>query len=471
MSINSALFAGTSGLLANSGALAAISDNIANVNTVGYKRAVSTFDPLVEDNLSTISYSAGGVKAGSRQLITQQGVLAAANSSTDLGINGQGFFLVTPRPDDPDEVNFLMTRAGSFTPDEDGFLRNSAGLYLQGWPADENGEFNTNPSDLTLLSTVNVNAIGGAAGATTKLQFNANLDSETVGTDLTGYAVGDLAQGHRGVIGAPQPDFDADVQVFDSLGNLRTLTLLFVKDDMTAGAGPNTWTFEVIVNPATQLEAGTHTEGVVLSGELVFRTDGQLDLAASTFSNVDANGFPVISIAESTAVPAAGTAQWAVGNGAATSTIDLGFFGTNSAGGLTQLRASSSVGSTSVDGSRFGSVTGVEVDEEGIIRARFNNGIVKSIYQIPLATVPNPNGLAKESGGAYRASRDSGAMTFKQPGVAGAGSISSNSLESSTVDLAAEFSGLITTQRAYSAASKIITTADEMLEELIRMKR
>jgi flagellar hook protein FlgE len=490
MSINSALFAGTSGLLANSGALASISDNIANVNTTAYKRAITSFVPLIEDDLSTIVYSAGGVRSNTRQLVQQQGIIASANTATDLAINGSGFFLVTNDTNVTSQTDYFLTRAGSFAPDQDGFLRNTAGLYMQGWPADENGDIRTDPSDATLLETININAIGGAAEATSKLQFNANLDSATPGDAAidASYTIGSMSQflrtaaGTNPPAGAVEPHFSSDVQVFDSLGNLRNVTLAFRKlavnspADPGADVAPNNWRLEVFANPPSQIDndgtvpGSAAGDGVLFTGQLAFRTDGQLDIANSQFSNTDADGFPQIVIDASDAVAATGP-QWDYSAGAARSVIDLGFFGSNSAGGLTQLRAESSVSSTSVNGSRFGTITGVEVDQQGFMKAKFNNGIIKTIYQIPLATVPNPNGLSAEPGGAYSISLDSGEFTLKQPGIAGSGLISPQSLEASTVDLATEFTGLITTQRAYSAASKIITTADEMLEELIRMKR
>src|SRR5215472_9875754 len=156
MSINSAMLAGVTGLTANASALAATSDNIANVNTVGYKLNQTNFSDLVTA-ASTQDYSAGGVQAITTAYVTQQGLLQSTSSPTDLAISGSGFFVTTQSPTDVSATApRLFTRAGSFTVDSQGYLKNSAGLYLQGWLADTNGNINTDPSNIALLQPVNV---------------------------------------------------------------------------------------------------------------------------------------------------------------------------------------------------------------------------------------------------------------------------------------------------------------------------
>jgi flagellar hook protein FlgE len=168
-----------SGLAASSAALAAISQNIANVNTVGYKRTASEFQTLVNSQSSAGgSYSAGGVTTNTRSFVSQEGQLQRTTSSTDLGIAGQGFFVVTEKPENLTPIDArLFTRAGAFTPDDFGFLKNTAGLYLPGWPVDSEGNINTDPSDINRLQSINIGAVGGAAEATTRAQLNANLQS------------------------------------------------------------------------------------------------------------------------------------------------------------------------------------------------------------------------------------------------------------------------------------------------------
>lgn len=171
MSINSAMLAGVSGLIAQSAALAAVSDNISNVDTVGYKLANTNFETLVASQGVKGDYSAGGVNAQTTQLVTQQGNFTQTNSTTDLAINGQGFFVTTTNPTNvtPADPRYF-TRAGAFTVDSQGYLRNSAGLYLQGAPV--NATTNTvtiNPSDVTQLTAINVESQSGASSPTTQI--------------------------------------------------------------------------------------------------------------------------------------------------------------------------------------------------------------------------------------------------------------------------------------------------------------
>ena len=163
MSINSAMLAGVSGLVANSSALAAISDNIANVNTTAYKRNQVNFSDIVTSQAVAGRYSAGGVQGITRQYVSQQGLIQSATSSTDLAIAGDGFFVTSTKgagitASDPR----LFTRAGSFSVDSNGYLKNDAGLYLQGWPVLANGTFDINPSDLNKLGPINVKNLGAA---------------------------------------------------------------------------------------------------------------------------------------------------------------------------------------------------------------------------------------------------------------------------------------------------------------------
>src|SRR5579859_5005848 len=180
MSINSALLAGVSGLVANSSALAAISDNIANVNTTAYKRNQVDFSSMVTSQAVKGEYSAGGVQGTSQQFVSQQGLIQSASSTTDLAISGDGFFVVTTKgagltAADPREY----TRAGAFAPDANGFLVNDAGLYLQGWPVQANGTFATDPSDLSKIGPINVKNLGAAVRQTSNLGISANLDQTT----------------------------------------------------------------------------------------------------------------------------------------------------------------------------------------------------------------------------------------------------------------------------------------------------
>lgn len=561
MSINSAMLAGVTGLTANASALAATSDNIANVNTVGYKRAVTNFSDLVTA-ASTQDYSAGGVTTSTTSYITQQGLMQSTSSPTDLAISGSGFFVTTSSPTNVSATApRLFTRAGSFTVDSQGYLKNAAGLYLQGWLADTNGNITTDPSNIALLQPINVSAVGGAAGATTAATVNANLNAgETIsaasqqnnsfsnvadssaathnfqvaytpdattantydvtvtdtgsGTAYTGAATYNPATGaftggtgalsagslNLGAATVPlaslglstnttaqslynpisnnmasynattgtgtKPDFSVTVPLADSQGGARSMQIDFLKNT----ASPNQWYAEAHVVPASDVTEGAGlSNGQVSVGVVTFTPDGRLDPTQTTLFNMAANnGQPSITFGASNAgAPGAGQVNWApnLGINGQTVALTLG----SAAGGLTQYDSQSIVQSVSTNGTPFGNLTSINIDSNGFVTAAFDNGVTRRIAQVGLATFPNPDGLSPVSGDAYRVSLDSGTYNLKAPGTGGAGSISPSSLEASTVDLSAEFSSLITTQQAYSASSKIITTADQMMQDLINV--
>jgi flagellar hook protein FlgE len=596
MSLNSAMLAGVSGLAANSAALAAISQNIANVNTVGYKRTASEFQTLVNSqSASGGSYSAGGVTTNTRSFIGQEGQLQRTSESTDLAVSGQGFFVTTTQAEGVGATDSrLFTRAGAFRVDKQGYLKNSAGLYLQGWPVDSNGEIATDPSDLSRLRSINIGSVGGTAEPTTRVQINANLRSTQVATPAgsassytepstpptatdhtvdvkyepvrdplvaggyvpnqytvkiksgtqtaTGLATFDPATGNITALtmnapnngtmtpvgttaltftpatGAPftmnlsdiglatnvaatqkydpksnsmaeynadddaptgvKPDFKMNIPVSDSKGGQRNLEIRFLKSDE-----PNIWYAEVVAVPAEDVvTGGAYANGQIKTGKIAFTPSGRLDV--ETMQNwpagtglFDDPTQATLNFGESDPTQvidplvAADNYQvkWADGLGIAAQTVTLDL--NTSAGGLSQLNTASVVQSTVTNGTAFGNLSDITIDEGGFVTAIFDNGVMRRIAQVAIATFPSPDSLKEVSGNAYSVSLQSGTFNLKAAGTGGAGTIAAQQLESSTVDLSAEFTGLITTQRAYSASSKIITTADEMLAELINIKR
>ncbi|WP_427788958.1 flagellar hook protein FlgE [Brevundimonas diminuta] len=480
MSINGAMMAGVSGLTANAAALSTISQNIANVNTVGYKRASTEFSTVVNAQTAGLNYSAGGVQASARHFISQAGQLQRTTSGTDLAIAGQGFFVVTEKSENLTAADTrLFTRAGAFKIDDLGYLKNTSGLYLQGWPVDKDGNVNVDPSDMTRLRTINVGSVGGAAEPTTRVSLNANLKSSQGSSD----AAKDAAMSPPGPRAydavstthsmasydptvpnqGTKPDFQISVPVSDSKGGARMMTISFLKkhDD------PNTW-FAEIHAPDGSVE---HANLPLKSGLVKFTSDGRLD---TRFAGPDAL-FPdptktTITLAASGDAPSAtDDGAWATDKGLNTQTITFDL--NASAGGLTQYDSTSIVQATYTNGTAFGNLTEVKIDENGFVTAIFDNGVMRRIAQVALATFPSADGLSEVSGNAYRVSQNSGTFNLKAPGTGGTGFLGASQLEASTVDLSTEFTGLITTQRAYSASSKIITTADEMLAELINIKR
>jgi flagellar hook protein FlgE len=455
MSINSAMLAGASGMRANSSALAAISDNIANVNTVGYKRMRSDFTALLNSQNRQTTYNAGGVLSTSAPLMAEQGSTIASSVATHLAVSGNGFFVVRGRSDDAtDQDPHFYTRAGQFTADSDGFLKNTSGYFLQGWPVDSQGNVNANPTDLNALEPIRVSGIAGGAEATSSLALSANLQSsQTVSAAAATYDADNPT--FNMASGAVTPDYQVPIQVYDSQGGLHTLTMSFLKQ------GPNAWYTEVHLPAGEVVPTATLVNGQLAAGIIRFTPFGQINTATSTLPTtftINQNG-------------TAGNPQWAATLGLATQTITLDIGGPGSPGGLTNYDSPSALGTSQINGTPFGSLASVDVDDDGFVTAIFTNGLTRRIYQIPLASFGNVDGLLPEHGGVYGLGPGAGALSMRGAGVGGSGNIKARALESSTVDLAEEFSNLIMTQRAYSASSKIITTADEMLDELIRLKR
>ena len=462
MSINSAMLAGVSGLVANSSALAAISDNIANVNTVAYKRTQVNFGSVVTAQTAG-RYSAGGVQGTNRQFISQQGLVQAASAPTDLAISGDGFFITTQKSSNLSNSDArLFTRSGSFTVDADGYLVNDARLFLQGWPVQSNGNFDINPSDLNKLQPINVRGLGSAVSQTNEVIVNANLNKETpISAGLAAY---DAAPATAGVSMADyaddpttgtRPDFTLEMNVIDSVGGNHKIAMAFLKNDDPAA--PNQWYAEMYAIPASDIDNGGGPPGLLADGFVAFNQDGTIDMAGSTLF-----GSPAQLVLDASG--SATTPKWSDSLGIAGQTIDLNI------DKLSQYAQTSTVNSVNSNGAGVGNVVGVQVGTDGVVSAIFDNSQVRKIAKIAVATFPNADGLTAVSGNAYRASGKSGQLVIKEPGI-GAGQISPQSLEASTVDLSAEFTGLIQTQKAYSASSRIITTADQMLEELINIKR
>lgn len=418
MSIYGAMFSGVSGLNSQSQALGMIADNISNVNTIGYKGTLAQFSTLVTQSPTRTAFSPGGVISKPAAQIDRQGLLQASVSKTDLAIAGTGFFVVNEAASPGAGNEYFFTRAGSFNPDENGDFVNAAGYYLQGWPLTNGTTLPANTTVLSGVQTVSVANLTGTASPTQNLTLGINLPS----TDAVGAT-------HA-----------ATAQIFDSLGNAHDIQITFTK------AATNDWDITVgdPVLASTGVVSGTTTVAV---RNITFNGDGTP--ATITFPDIAITG-------------------WTTGANNSTIAVDAGTV--NAADGITQFAGEYSVSSIDQDGVRFGRYAGVSIDQDGVVTALFDNGETLNIYKLPVAVFPNPNGLQAVNGNAYRQSDTSGTLLLQQANQGGAGSVAPSALEASTVDLAEEFTRMITTQRAYSASAKIITTADEMLEELIRIR-
>jgi flagellar hook protein FlgE len=475
------MLAGVTGLTSNSSALAAISENISNSNTVGYKDVGIDFDSLVNSGAATGDYAAGGVTTNTQQYVTQQGSLQSAAQVTDLAISGNGFFVTTNSSMPTSTSPNYYTRAGAFTVDSNGFLKNDAGLYLEGWPADSNGNISTTSANLSSLQPINILQVASEAQPTTTASVDANLNADqTVSSAAQNAGAGTAAApGYNADVDPTTspatevsmaeydsnpstgvaPDFSVTVPVSDSKGGTRNVQVDFLKSGVA-----NQWYAEVVADPPSDVENDPSLPaGLIESGIVAFNPDGTLDTADTTLNMNITLG------ASSSAAPAAGSgessAKWATGLGVNGQTVNLDL------SKLTQLSAASNVTQVTTNGTASGGISGVSISDSGIVTAVYDNGNTRTLAQIALATFPNEDGLTSVDGDAYQQSINSGALTLKAAGTGGAGTISPSSLESSTVDLSQEFTGLITTQQAYSAASKVITTADQMIQQLLSIQQ
>jgi len=308
------------------------------------------------------------------------------------------------------------------------------------------------PSDRNDMVPINVNSLTGKAEATTTMQVQANLKASTdvySGTpayDPTGTPAASMSNGDV------TPDFQRTINVYDSQGGSQPLQLSYLK------TGANTWAYEISYQGASSNL--TSSSNLLASGTVDFNSDGTLKSITPTgASGPNADGTVSVTI------------PWdSTTSGLQPQNITVGFGTLNGSDGLTQFDNDSTIAST-VNGALFGSLTGVSIDTNGVVTAQFSNGLSQNVYKIPLATFSNPDGLSEASGNAYLTSFDSGSPTISEADLGAAGTIKSKNLEGSTVDLATEFTNLITTQRAYSAASRIVTTASTMLDDLLQMGR
>ena len=452
MSIFGAMRSGVTGLFSQSQALGMIADNIANVNTVGFKAVRARFSTLVTAQSSADLHSPGGVQSRVEREVDQQGLLTSSAVSTDIAISGSGFFTVNDKTDGTG--NTFFTRAGEFRPDKEGNLVNSGGHTLMGWPIDSNGTVHqTNVlSAFTVLNTANLTS---APVATTTIDIGANLPAAATSGDANSLTA----------------------QVFDRQGGQHSLGLTF-----TRTATNNTWDVTGTISNGNFVDpdanndgtndplttTGVFPTGTIRIGTLSFNQDGTLNTITSTSAaatdvgvvNATTSKFETTFDFDATRTTTADRVTVA---------LDFGTLG--QADGFTQFQGNFTPNFIEQNGKQFGSLNSVNIDENGITTALFDNGETRDIFQVPVITFNNPNGLQERTGNVYVETTNSGPAVALEPGRGGAGEIAPAALEQSTVDLADEFTRMIVTQRAFSASTRIITTADEMLEELTRIIR
>jgi flagellar hook protein FlgE len=406
-------------MAAQANKLSTVADNIANSGTTGYKRASTEFAALVSGN-STSEYNAGGVTSTIRYSITAQGTLAATSSATDLAIQGNGFFVVGTT----DGASYL-TRAGSFVPDADGFLINTAGYYLMGYDLSQ-GSPNVTANSLAGLTKIQLPTTGLLASPSSSGTFAANLPSSS-----TAVAAANLPSANASTATYTEK---TSLIAYDSLGGEEKLDVYMT---MT---GANTWEVSVFNNATAATGGGfPYTSAALATQTLTFdSTTGQL--ATSSANSITFT------------VP-----------GGQSLKLDLS--------NMTQLNADYSLSAAKIDGNAASSLDHVEIATDGTLYAVLENGTRIAAYQIPLATVTSPDNLTPVAGNAYALSMDSGDVLQGFAGSSGFGLIKSDNLESSTVDLATELTDMIQAQRNYTANSKVFQTGGDLLDVLVNLKR
>lgn len=431
MSITRTLNTGASGIRSHAEAIGVTGDNIANVNTVGFKRSRAGFEDVLGRSIAGAGNMPPQAGAGSRlahiEQMWAQGALITTDSPTDLAITGDGFFVVEGNVNGG--VGRYYTRAGQFHVDTDGNLVDRNGLRLQGYLVQDSGVMGTELTDL--------NVGGGtiAARATANVDLSVQLDS-----DATVPAAWDPTDP------AGTSNFASSVTVYDSLGNGHDITVYFRK------TAANSWEWHAMVDGGelTGGTAGVPTEGA--SGTLTFTTDGALDtetLGGSSWDFVGATPGQTIDFDFGTSIAEGGTGLDAT----------------------TQFASPSTTNGLSQDGYAAGTVSGIGIESDGTVQGVFSNGQRRVLGQIALADFASVDGLDRMGHGLWQASQRSGEPLVAAAETGGRGSIVSGALEQSNVDIGQEFVNLIGYQRGFQANSRVVTTADEVYGELVNLKR
>ncbi len=408
------MFSGVTGLRNHQVKMDVIGNNIANVNTVGFKKSRVTFQDTLSQTMRGAA-SPQGNRGGTNPMQVGLGMTIASidtihspssaeytGNMTDLSIEGDGYFIVG------DGLDMFYTRAGNFGFDENGNLINTAnGLKVMGWQDTEKHEVPADKSPQSIRSIEIRKGMMIPASATTEINFAKNLNAETE---------------NNGTYSLP-------FKVYDSLGCAHNLTIEFTKTNA------NEWNYNITSTDSNVTNIANNT------GTITFDNDGNCN------------------------IPAGGTMTFDLANGADNMSISIDFSGT------TQYAKETNVDLSYQNGYPAGTLTDVTTDTTGVITGIFDNGYNRQLAQVALANFDNPAGLIKAGQNMYRYSNNSGEPQIGESGTGGRGAIAPGYLEMSNVDLSEEFTQMIITQRGFQANSRIITTSDEMLQELVNLKR
>jgi flagellar hook protein FlgE len=470
MSLVGSLYVGASGLDAATTELSVVGDNIANSSTVGFKASRTVFaDAMAQQLIGGATGQMGlGVKTETVQKLFSQGGFTTTGLATDVAIEGNGMFVV--RGNHAGESGTFYTRNGQFTIDKDGYLTNLEGLRVQGLQADSTGTVTSG-----LLGHMQIGNASAPAEATDVITIRGNLDqtARPIGWDPLNPKT--------------TSNFTTSMTVYDSLGKAIQLDIYFCKgqDDFSDLAMPDTsggtpdpafigysggWTYHVMTDAANlgadiggNLIDHTATTGPleVAAGTLLFDTSG-----AMVYRHTDTQGFyPMNAFG-----PQALDFNFGHGTQADGSTTSDGGDG-NGLDGLTQYAATSAVSFVTQAGSSSGSLSSISIGQDGTITGGFTNGQTRTLGQLIVANFKAPAQLTRAGSTLYIESPTSGAPTLGTPATADRGSLTAGTLEQSNVDISSEFVRMIAAQRSFQANAKTLTTADQLLAELMNLKR
>lgn len=419
MSLFGTMKTAVSGMNAQANRLGTVGDNIANSSTTAYKSASTSFSSLVLPSTSG-NYNSGGVETKVSYSVSEQGALEYTTSGSDLAIQGEGFFIVQDTAG-----NIFLTRAGSFTVDEDGYLVNDAGYKLLGYDAD-GGTPTTVVNSYDGLVPVKASNSSITAVATTSGSLTGNLNQSAAEV-----AAGSWASDNNATV-----DMDSvlktSVTTYDEYGASITYDFYFTK------TADNSWEVAVY-NAADASTSGSGSfpySSTAITADLVFDSTGLVSVDGNTSPlSIDVNGV----------------------------SFDLS--------GMNQLSSSSVISSGSANGSPAEAMTGIQIDSDGTVYATYAKSDPKALYQIAMATVESPDNLKLYSGNVYKPTADSGVVTIGFAGTTGFGEIVSGALETSNVDLASELTEMIEAQRSYTANSKVFQTGSDLMDVLINLAR
>ena len=415
--------AAVSGMLSDTNWLSTISQNVSNANTTGYKNVETEFSTLV-DQAGGAADSLAGVASSIRALNSLQGSVVGTSTTTDLAIQGDGYFVVSDT-----SGALYLTRNGSFVPDAEGNLVNSAGYYLMGNIA------GSGQADAVPTQKVNVTAKGDLPTPTTAGTLSVNLPSTA--TVVTTAA--DLPSANPSAANVSYTD-ETSVTAYDNLGGAHTINVYLTNTGVsTTGTNKGDDTWEITAYDAADAAA---------SGGFPYSSAA---LATETLSFSPTTGKLTIGSPFNIPVP----------NG---QTLALDVSGT------TQLAASFSVNTNTTNGNAPSSLKGVTISADGTLDFQYSDGASNAAYDIPLANVASPDSLTALNGNVYQANQNSGSIVYATAGTGGLGSIVSSSLEDSTVDIATELTQMIEAQSAYQANSKVFQTGADLLDILNNLK-